>query len=84
MVSLNSVGLTVLYGIGLIIAFNLGKRHSKERYSKLVRRLHLNYRNEKLATKSFLLSGIPDIEEYLYQKKKRATKKTETLEARLV
>ena len=75
MASINSIGIVVIYGIGLITAFYLGKNHSKERYSKLIRRLHLNYRDEMI-TKSSLLSGIPDIEDYLNQKRKRALTKT--------
>ncbi len=71
MVSINSIGYVIIYGIGLLVAFNIGKNQSKERYSKLIRRLHLNYRDDRL-TRSSLLSDIPDIEEYLYQKRKRA------------
>ena len=71
MVSINSIGYVIIYGIGLLMAFYTGKKHSKESYSKLIRRLHLNYRDDGL-TRSSLLSDIPDIEEYLYQKRKRA------------
>ena len=72
--SINSIGYVIIYGVGLLVAFYLGKNHSKERYSKLIRRLHLNYRDDGL-TRSSLLSDIPDIEEYLYQKRNRARKK---------
>ena len=71
MVSINSIGYVIIYGIGLIVAFYTGKNRSKESYSKLIRRLHLNYRDDGL-TRSSLLSDIPDIEEYLNQKRKRA------------
>jgi hypothetical protein len=71
MVSINSIGYVIIYGIGLLVAFYIGKNHSKERYSKLIRRLHLNYRDDRL-TRSSLLSDIPDLEEYLYKKRKRA------------
>ena len=71
MVSINSIGFLLIYGVGLLVAYNVGKNNSKERYSKLIRRLHLNYRDDRL-TKSSLLSDIPDIEEYLSRKRKRA------------
>ena len=71
MVSINSIGYVIIYGIRLLVAFYTGKNRSKESYSKLIRRLHLNYRDDGL-TRSSLLSDIPDIEEYLNQKRKRA------------
>ena len=74
MATINSIGFLIIYGFGLLVAFIIGKNHSKERYSKLIRRLHLNYRDDRL-TKSSLLSDIPNIEEYLYQKRKRARTK---------
>ena len=76
MALINSIGLVIIYGIGLIVAFYIGKNSSKEHYSKLIRRLHVNYRDDSL-TKSSILSEIPDIEEYLNQKRKR-TKKTKS------
>ena len=70
MVSLNSIGYVLFYGISLLIAFYAGKNQSKDHYSKLIRRLHVNYRDASI-TKSSLLSDIPDIEEYLIQKEMR-------------
>ena len=73
MVSINSIGYALFYGISLLVAYNAGKKHSKDHYSKLVRRLHVNYRDTSI-TKSSILSDIPDIEEYLFQKEMRLRK----------
>jgi len=78
MASLNSIvraiGYTLFYGISLLVAYYAGKTQSKDKYSKLIRRLHVNYRDASI-TKSALLSDIPDIEEYLIQKERRLRKK---------
>ncbi len=61
MSSINTIGILLIYGLGLVLSFNLGKNHSKERYYKLVRRLHLNYRDD-MNPRSQLLSGLYDLE----------------------
>jgi hypothetical protein len=61
MLSLDTIGILLIYGLGLMISYNFGKNHSKQIYFKLVRRLHLNYRDD-MKPKSKLLSCLYDIE----------------------
>jgi hypothetical protein len=61
MYSIDDLGILLIYGLGLVISYYLGKNHSKQRYFELVRRLHLNYRDE-MSTVSTLLSELPDME----------------------
>ena len=61
MYSLDTIGILLIYGLGLMVSYNLGKNHSKQHYFKLVRRLHLNYRDD-MNPRSLLLSGLYDIE----------------------
>ena len=61
MYSIETIGILLIYGLGLMISYNHGKNYSKQHYFKLVRRLHLNYR-EVMNPRSLLLSGLYDIE----------------------
>ena len=61
MYSIDTIGIFLIYGLGLMISYNFGKNHSKQNYFKLVRRLHLNYR-DAMKPKSKLLSSLFDME----------------------
>ena len=61
MYSIETIGIFLIYSLGLMISYNLGKNHSKQHYFKLVRRLHFNYRDD-MNPKSQLLSGLYDLE----------------------
>jgi hypothetical protein len=61
MYSIDTIGIMLIYGLGLMISYNLGKNHSKQRYFELVRRLHLNYRDE-MNPRSLLLFDLFDME----------------------
>jgi hypothetical protein len=61
MYPIDTIGLLLIYGLGLIISYNFGKNNSKQHYFKLVNRLHLNYKNE-MNPRSLLLSGLDDME----------------------
>jgi len=61
MSSIDTFGILLIYGLGLIISYNLGKNYSKQHYFKLIKRLHLNYRDE-MNPKSLILSGLYNME----------------------
>lgn len=61
--SLTSLGMILLYGMGLVIAYNGGERRMKQRYMKLIRILHIRYKKD-INTQSDLLSDLYDIEDY--------------------
>ena len=61
MYSIDTIGILLIYGLGLIISYNLGKNYTKQHYFKLVKRLHLNYKDE-MNPRSLLLSGLYDME----------------------
>ncbi len=60
--SINTIGILLIYGLGLILSYYLGKNHSKQRYFKLVRRLHLNYK-DAMNPRSLLLFDLYDMEQ---------------------
>ena len=61
MYSIDTIGILLIYGLGLLISYNFGKNYSKQHYFKLVRRLHLNYR-EVMNSRSLLLSDLYDMD----------------------
>ena len=61
MYSIDTIGILLIYGLGLIISYNFGKNYSKQHYFKLVKRLHLNYKDE-MNPRSLLLSGLYNME----------------------
>lgn len=59
--SLTVIGLIIVYGAGILIAYRKGTQDTKSRYSKLINRLHKQY-NIELNTENGLLIELFDLE----------------------